>query len=333
MAALRIPDLPSPADAVRFRDGFGQRFLVTVDTEEEFDWSAPLNREWHGVATVSRLARFQQFCEGFGVVPIYLVDHPVATSPAAADALGEAIESGRAEIGVHLHPWLSPPHDETVSAANSFAGNLPHQLEREKFHRLRATIERAFGVPPLVYRAGRYGAGPNTAAILGEHGIAVDSSVRPLFDYRAEAGPDYRFHPQHPYWIDRTSGLIELPLTTALTGRLRRHGAELLPRLARFPKLAGAFARLGLLERIPLTPEGITVAEAIRGTDAALTAGLPVLVYSFHSPSLAPGHTPYVRSEDDLDRFYGWWRAILRHLAARRVAPTSVAGIMAAVEL
>jgi hypothetical protein len=35
---------------------------------------------------------------------------------------------------------------------------------------------------------------------------------------------------------------------------------------------------------------------------------LPVLVFSFHSPSLAPGFTPYVRNEDDLLRFYDWWR-------------------------
>jgi hypothetical protein len=332
LAVLRIPDLPSPGDAVRFRAGFGQRFLVTVDTEEEFDWSAPLRREGHGVVAVDRLARFQAFCEGNGVVPLYLLDHPVATAPAAAEALRTAVARGRAEIGVHLHPWLSPPHDETVNPANSFAGNLPEALEREKLHRLRDTIERAFGVVPLIYRAGRYGAGRNTARILTDQGIAIDSSVRPLFDYRAEGGPDYRHHPQFPYWIDRASGLFELPLTTAVTGRLRKHGAALLPRLARVPRLTGAFARAGLLERIPLSPEGITRAEALRGTEAAIDAGLPVLVYSFHSPSLAAGHTPYVRTGNDLDRFYDWWRAILAHLAKRGVAPTSIAEILAAIE-
>lgn len=35
----RITDLPAKADAVRFKPGFGQRFILTVDTEEEFDWT------------------------------------------------------------------------------------------------------------------------------------------------------------------------------------------------------------------------------------------------------------------------------------------------------
>ena len=35
---------PPPRSAhARFDAGFGQRFLVTVDTEEEFDWARPLS--------------------------------------------------------------------------------------------------------------------------------------------------------------------------------------------------------------------------------------------------------------------------------------------------
>jgi hypothetical protein len=87
-----------------------------------------------------------------------------------------------------------------------------------------------------------------------------------------------------------------------------------------------------MLERIPLTPEGVTFEEAIRGIDIALDDGLPVLVLSFHSPSLEAGHTPYVRTEDDLDALYDWWRRVFAYLELRGVKPTTVAGIMAAVE-
>ena len=95
----------------------------------------------------------------------------------------------------------------------------------------------------------------------------------------------------------------------------------------------GDVARVGLLERIPLTPEGVTIDEAIRGIDIALDDGLPVLVFSFHSPSLSPGNTPYVPDEDALDTLYDWWRRVFAYLAQRGVAPTSVAEIMRAVEL
>ena len=98
------------------------------------------------------------------------------------------------------------------------------------------------------------------------------------------------------------------------------------------PNLRALLARLSLLERIPLTPEGIGVEEAIRAIDIALDDGLPLLVFSFHSPSLRPGHTPWVRNEADLDDFYDWWRRIFAYLELRAVTPTSVAEIMRAVQ-
>ena len=71
--------------------------------------------------------------------------------------------------------------------------------------------------------------------------------------------------------------------------------------------------------------------EAIRSIDMALEAELPVLMFSFHSPSLAPGYTPYVRSEDDLAQLYDWWRRIFAYCKLRGAVPSSVADVMAAV--
>ena len=333
MPGLNLLKVPSESAAAAFRDGFGQRFIVTVDTEEEFDWDAPLDRDKHSVVTVPALRKFQQFCESFGVVPTYLIDYPVACSPYAAEAIGDAVSQGRAEVGVQLHPWVSPPFEEEVTEFNSYAGNLPFDLERAKFRTLRDRIERTFGVAPMIYRAGRYGLGPRTAQILRECGIAIDSSVRSLFDYSGSGGPNYRDHPLHPYWADPARSLLELPLTTVFWGPLRQMGNVIYPHLWRTPAVRGILARTGLLERIPLTPEGISAEEALRGVDIAIDQGLPVLVFSFHSPSLAPGHTPYVRSDDDLDALYGWWRTLFGHLERRGVKPTSVAEIMASVTL
>ena len=318
---------------MRFKPQFGQRFLLTVDTEEEFDWTKPLAREEHTVLTVARLAKFQEFCEGQGVVPVYLVDYPIATSPAAFEILRPSIAAGKAEVGVQLHPWVSPPHNEEVNPHNSFAGNLPSALERAKFRNLRDTIAENFGAAPLIYRAGRYGVGPNTAEILADGGIAIDSSVRSCFDYSSQGGPNFREFPLRPYWLDRSKGLMELPLTTVYWGLLHQMGAWLYPQMWRVPRLRGLLARIGLLERIPLTPEGVTVEEAVRGIDIAIDLALPVLVLSFHSPSLAPGYTPYVRSEDDLDALYDWWRQVFAYLRQRGVAPTSVSELVDAAAL
>ena len=330
MTRADIRAVPAPDAVVRFADGFGPRFLVTVDTEEEFDWSKPFDRFDHGLSHVPLLARFQEFCQHNGVAPVYLIDYPIARDPRVVEALGPAVAAGAAEIGVQLHPWVSPPHDEPVNAFNSFAGNLSAGLEHAKFTGLVRAIEAAFGACPRIYRAGRYGVGPNTAAMLSDGDIRIDTSVRARYTYTDQGGPDFRDHPVRPWWIDRARGLIELPLTTVFCGLLRQRGPRLYPALGRIPRLRGVLSRLGLLERIPLTPEGVTIAEALRAIDAALDDGLPLLVLSFHSPSLFPGHTPYVRDSDSLDQLYAWWRAVFAHLKHRGVAPTTTAEIIAA---
>ena len=267
------------------------------------------------------------------MVPLYLVDYPLATSERAGEILRGPIAAGKAEIGVQLHPWVNPPFEEEVNEFNSFSGNLPEPLERAKFTALRDAIVKNFGTAPLSYRAGRYGVGPNTVPILKDCGIAIDTSARSRFDYSATGGANFRDLPVKPWWVDAERRLMEMPLTTVFWGPLRKWGHWLYPRMWRVPRLRGALSRFGLLERIPLTPEGVTREEALRAIDLAIDDGLPILVFSFHSPSLASGYTPYVRSEADLDAFYDWWRAAFALLRQRNVAPTSIKDIMATVAL
>ena len=179
MPQVRITDLPAPNQTVRFAPTLGQGFLVTVDTEEEFDWNQPLSRTGHTLQTLDRLRRFQALCEAAGVAPVYLVDYPVATAPEAIAVLRPAIAAGKAEIGIQLHPWVNPPHDEAVNERNSFAGNLPPPLERAKFEQLLTVIEQNFGTRPLIYRAGRYGVGPATAELLVQcfHRAGISAAV------------------------------------------------------------------------------------------------------------------------------------------------------------
>lgn len=327
-----ITEPPPPGHAAAFAPGFGTRSLLTVDTEEEFDWSGPFTRDRHGLTHLAGIPRFQEFCEGLGVVPVYLIDWPVATSAHAIEVIGSAVKAGRAEVGIQLHPWVNPPFEEEVNPHNSYAGNLPPALERAKFLALRDAIAENFGTPPLLYRAGRYGLGPATAGLLREAGVPVDSSVRANFDYRAGHGPDYSRHPLNPYWVDDDRKVLELPLTSVYWGMLRRQGGLLHPLLSRIPLANGALSRLGLLEKIALTPEGVTAEEALRGIDMALDDRLPLLVLSFHSPSLAVGHTPYVREPAELERLYDWLERIYAYLALRNVAPTTVAEIVAAAQ-
>lgn len=319
---------PAASDLIELAADESPRFWVTIDTEEDFDWNAPFARTGFGLASVPALADCQSYFERAAVCPIYLVDWPIVADDRAVAILGAAQQAGHCEIGAQLHPWVTPPHDEKVNARNSYTGNLPADLQRAKMTALRDAIRDRFGVAPTAYRAGRYGLGPDTATMLAELGFRCDTSVRAGFDYRAGHGPNYRDAPLHPWWVRTGAGaVLEMPVTTVFAGLFGRAGRWLYHRTS--SNSHAALARLGLVERIALTPEGIPAEKACEAIDIAIAARLPVLNFSFHSPSLQPGNTPYVRSEADLDLFYRWWDVVLDHLARRGVEATTVDGILA----
>jgi hypothetical protein len=104
---------------------------------------------------------------------------------------------------------------------------------------------------------------------------------------------------------------MEIPTSAALVGRLAQDHGSLLARAVFHPwaerfNIPGGMSRLGLLERIRLSPEGMTVEEAKRLTRIMLAEGHRVFVLTYHSPSLQPGNTPYVRTPEHLRRFLGW---------------------------
>lgn len=326
-------DHPSRSeDRVRFPATFGRRFLVFVDTEEEFDWSQPRRRDATATTAIASLPEFQALADAHGFRPCYLIDYPVATDCEAAAILRGWAAAGTCDIGTQLHPWVNPPHEEEVTTRNSFCGNLPEALEREKLRLLSHEIERATGVRPVVYRAGRYGVGASTAAILEDAGYRMDVSVRPYFDYSPEGGPNFRRHDPRPWWVGPQGRVLEVPLGVTFTGPLRRFSRFLRGESPSAGRRSALLSRSGLATRIALTPEDMPLDDVRRAIDVMLADGLALLSFSFHSPSLVPGHTPYVRTSADLSSFYGWWDGVLAHLNGAGVRPASIADVLEAAE-
>lgn len=323
---------PAPGDFIALPEEFGARFLLVVDTEEEFDWNAPFDRTSRAVTICDAMEQGQAYFREAGVRPLYVTDYPVIDDARAGELLARWSAGGEADIGAHCHPWVNPPHVEDVSIFNSFAGNLPEEWERSKLTALRDRLVEVIGRAPTAFRAGRYGVGPNTGAILRDLGFRVDTSVRSRFDYSAQHGPNFSGLPVRPYRAGPGGSLIELPLSTAWVGGLSSRGDRLTAVVERGGPAAGLLARSGLLQRIPLTPEGVSAAEAIRAIDRLLADGLRLLLFSFHSPTLAPGHTPYVRNARDLSAFYRWWDEVLSHLARRGVAAAGLEDIVQAID-
>lgn len=320
------------AEAAELPPGSPPVLAVIVDTEEEFDWTRPFSREATGVSSIMRQGSMHALFRRHGIVPSYLMDWPVATTPDSVAFLRRLLERGECEIGAHLHPWVNPPHEEEVTTPNSYGGNLPPDLERRKIAALTAAVERAFGRHPRVFKAGRYGLGPATHGTLVELGYEVDASVVPHTTFESDGGPDFRAVPDRPFWTGPGGRLLELPVSVGFAGLLAAKGPAIFPRieapLARRLRLPGVAARCGLLERIPLTPEGCGADELKRLTRAMVARGHRVLSLCYHSPSLVPGHTPYVRDETQLRAFLGtcdaYFDFFAREIGGRFATPAEI---------
>jgi hypothetical protein len=321
-----LPNLAPRFDFADLSALDGPRFILTVDTEEEFDWRKPFSRHGYATSHLNAVPRFQNMCSEHGISPCYLVDFPITQDALGVEMLGGYAQTNVAEIGVQLHPWVNPPFDEALSLHNSYGCNLPESLERAKLTTLYNAIVNRLGTKPDAYRAGRYGAGKNTAAILEDLGIAIDSSVRSRFDYSDQGGPDYTYHPLTPYWL-RRDRVLELPLTTVFAGVLRSAGPVMFGAMFSSQTARSVLARSKMLERIALTPEGIPLEKALEGIDLAIEKGVSVINLSFHSPSLAIGHTPYVQDAGQLEQLYMWFGGVFSHLEQAGVRPTTMAEI------
>jgi hypothetical protein len=318
-ARLDLP--PHPAARIVLPDGFAPRFAIFADAEEEFDWHGPFRRDATSTETISALPQANARFLAAGCMPTHLVDWPVVDNPGSAAIIRTLLDDGECAVGTQLHPWVNPPFDEEVCQPNSYLGNLPRTLQAAKLTALTEKIEAGLGMRPRMYRAGRYGIGEHTAALLDEAGYRLDVSVRSRFDYRDHSGPDFSKHPLWPWRV--TANLAALPLTTIFTGPLRR-----------WPSLHGnsvwnsVLSRGGMLDRVPLTPEGVPLGAAISAIDQALEDGHQLFSLSFHTPTLVPGHTPYVRDAGDLRIFWAWWDGVFAHFARRGVTGISGPAIM-----
>ena len=295
------PRIWSPA---RLSDQEQPRLVVAVDTEAEFEWRPNASRAATGVRSVKAQAAAQLLFARYGVRPTYLLDYPVSSTPESVAFIRDLHAAGACEIGAHLQPWDTPPVREALTESNSYPGNLPPELEREKLVTLTETIAANIGVRPRIYKAGRYGVGRATPATLEALGYEIDMSVLPRTDLSPAFGPDFSHCEARPYWFGQ---LLEIPLTVGFVGLLAglgdRFGAMVTRDGMKRLRVPGLLAALRLLDRVQITPEGVPFEEQRRLTRAMLRSGYRVFSLTYHSPSLAPGNTPYVRTAAELAAF------------------------------
>jgi hypothetical protein len=306
---------------------FLMKLIVTIDTEED-NWGQ-YDLTDYTLENIEKIDVLQELFDRYGVTPTYLVTYPVATDNGAIYRLRRIMEDGRCEIGTHCHPWNTPPFEEARNDRNSMLCNLAEDLQYKKIGTLHQAITRNFGVVPTSFRAGRWGFGESTACCLSQLGYKVDSSIMAFQNWKVYEGPDYSdLFPRAFTWekneglrIGPYAGLLEMPATAGFTQRnfklcnqvWQLLGGELPCKL----HLRGFLDRLGMLNKIWLSPETSSARQMVKLTTSMMHQGYDIVNMFFHSTALKAGLSSFVKTREDEDRFL---RRIEEFLLFTRIA-------------
>ena len=299
-------------------------YTITVDTEEEWDWRSGWPTSGFGVANIARLPPFQDLCSRYGAAVTYFANYAVMHNPESRAIVLKLAKENRVEIGMHIHPWNTPPLSERspVSARDSFLHNLPPGLIEGKL----ASVYDLFvtsGLRPTSFRGGRYSTGEVVQQFLRSRGFLADASVLPYTAWGEDGAPDYRTRGLMPRRSDDPPDggrpLWEIPLTRGFTRRpsaVWRRFYDLAEHtwLARL-HVVGIAERAQIVRRVWLNFEQHS-AEAIVGFLGVLRRRHPPHVsLTLHSSSLLAGSSPYTRTKEDEQRLFGSVERVLDRLA------------------
>jgi len=297
------------------------KLAIVIHTEEEFDWNKGFYRSNTSVTHGKELINFCDTLIALGAKITFALDYAFVKSDAGIRVINHFLPqiNNNVEFACHCHPWVNPPfaiehlnkteeaHDEApVNEIDSYPGNLAKNAEYEKIKTLTEAIQTITGQQPTTYLAGRYGIGSNTTKILSELGYKIDLSISPFVDFSHQQGPDFSNHNNKTF---TKNGITNIPHTSGFVSYIPELSQYLNNNPVSFKKLNASLLgkilfKLSSVKRHRLSPEGFTLTEMKNVTKALLQTKTENLIFSFHSPSVKLGLTPYVTEQSLLDDFY-----------------------------
>jgi len=291
------------------------KLIITIDAEED-NWGRYSATD-NPVENIRQIVPLQKIFDEFGVKPTYLVNYPVATSPSSVAILNKFLAEGNCEIGMHCHSWNTPPFDGEVSPCEeeTMLCNLSKSMVQDKLWTLYQVIEKNFGKKPVSFRAGRWGFSRDVAMVLIELGCRVDSSVTPYVDWGCCPESNFSNFSPDPFWFNaednfrgkKESSILEVPATISYLQRNTRLCQQVMKAcekpFVRRLRLKGVLDRMGLVNKVWLSPEMADVKAMIRLASIMEKRKRPCINFFFHSNTLLPGLGPYTKSSKDVEDF------------------------------
>ncbi|NOX81917.1 MAG: glycosyltransferase [Alphaproteobacteria bacterium] len=289
------------------------KLLVTVDTEEQFDWSA-FRPDTHRICAAADIDHFQSVCAEAGAKPLYLLTYPLLKNQNTTDYFRTLKDGGSADCGLHLHQWVTPPGANFSGAYFSFQNNLPRDVYRAKLDVLANAYEAAFGARACAHRAGRYGVAAPDYDLLGAAGVRFDFSPSTGFDFTTAGGPDFRRMSNRPFTVDSAGRQV---FVTPVSGaRALRRSRVFLSQENAAPGFVNAASKPSR-RTVPmrLSPEGARLSDLKALTNRLVADKIPVITFTLHSTSLSIGANAYAKDAaavakilDTTRRYLAWFR-------------------------
>ena len=289
-----------------------KKFLISIDTEGDALWTwRPENPTEITSENAKYLPRFQSLCDEYGFKPTYLTNYEMANDDFFVSFASKAAQDGRAEIGMHLHAWNSPPlydlplRTDTDKPGAPYLIEYPDDITEEKIAVMTSLLTERFGTAPVSHRAGRWAMNEKYFELLSKYGYVCDCSVTPGKDWSAHPGmspeskgSDYLNYPKTPYFTK--SGILEIPVTVREDRRVRHSNGEGIKKTVR--NTLRAVKGQG---KIWLRPDGHNLDDLLYLLKiTADSHSDDYIMFMLHSSELMPGVNPRFKTQEDVDRLY-----------------------------
>jgi len=300
-------------------------FIITIDTEGDNLWDNP---KIISTKNARFLPRFQTLCEQYNFKPTYLVNYEMAQDKQFQSFGRNILKKQTGEIGLHIHPWNSPPLDNSQPTYQSYLFELSNVMLEAKIDYMHDLLMRVFGIVPVSHRAGRWGFDGRVARALAQRGYLVDCSVTPSVswshykgDPNGSGGSDYTGFPYNPYFMNlddikqsAQTPLLQVPMT--IRPRLNSTILKL------YNYIRDIRMRYLLEHRVVpshdwLRPDGRNLDRMIRLVDRVIKENSPVLEFMLHSSELMPAGSPLFSSKTQIDNLYEHLTILFEHLVSR----------------
>ena len=245
--------------------------------------------------------------------------YPVAQDPAAREVLAAWQQERGAEIGVHLHPWNTPPFTDSPDPEPIPTIKLPPTLLAAKLRTLVDCLTETFQAPPRSFRMGRFDWTPGLLELLPRFGLRVDSSMVPL-TFKGEGYKNF-LAPADPFWVDDagSSGtrLLEAPVTMVPVWKASAAAVHRLAGL--LPETAGKalLSRYRFVGAAGIHPAWFPQLSMRLAAWLHRRRGGRVLTMFLHSSELFPGGSPQFPDAAAVDRLVAKLRDFLSWLVKR----------------